>query len=400
MYPGESGIVTITKKRKTYLEAVPESIVVASEHRGEPREAHYLSCSPWQTIPYSYQIELKTRMLSASFIEYAGTEVTIDGFREADITEGYRTKMEYSFWFDTEQERLFPAFHKRGSPFVNEILPDGCMLGSGQVNRIALDIARRLQEQGVEKRILKTLTIRESKTTGAVLALLLYTDPDADIPLRREDIPGLAGLIVATSPRLSPASIVETIRYADGDDSLEESIRGFRIRYPYDGFFQNNIPQFERALDDMERYVEKGDRLVELYSGVGTIGIALHAKADTVVGVEVGSSAVWYAAENARANGIGNYGAMAMPAESIEASTLSGARTVILDPPRSGLHPNVIRLLREASPERIIYLSCNPATQARDFAALKDVYTPTGLYGYDFYPHTLHMESLLVLDRK
>jgi 23S rRNA (uracil1939-C5)-methyltransferase len=153
-------------------------------------------------------------------------------------------------------------------------------------------------------------------------------------------------------------------------------------------------------LKDIKDVAKSCSSLVELYSGVGTIGLALHSQVKEIKGVEVVPSSVTFANENARRNNVSNYSAQDMPAEKIDASLLTNVDVVVLDPPRSGLHSDVVKYIIEALPEKVVYLSCNPSTQARDYALLKDYYSPTLLNGYDFYPNTMHMESLLVLQKK
>lgn len=305
--------------------------------------------------------------------------------------------MEFSFWNDNG---LHLAFHKRGSPFVNDPLPSGCILGSKKVNEVGLAICKAVEQAGIEKKNLKTLTLRESKSSGDIIGLLLVTIEQIDIPFSLKDIPGLAGIVIAYSSPLSPASRIDTLLYQEGQDYLDETISGLTIRYPLDGFFQNNLELFEKALIDIKDVVKSCTTLVELYSGVGTIGLALHSQAKEIKGIEVVPSSVTFASENASRNNINNYSAEQMPAEKIDASLLVNADVLILDPPRSGLHQDVVKYIIEALPKKVVYLSCNPSTQARDYTLLKDYYSPTLLNGYDFYPNTMHMESLLVLQKK
>ncbi len=413
--PGETVRCRIVKKRKLYREAVVEEVLSPSPYRlpsadSVPVEDHYLSCSPWQPISYDHQIHLKHQMLLHAYAE-AGinldqtetpqASVVVHGAPEQEQT-GYRTKLEFSFW--NEEGQMYIAFHTRGSPFIKTALPHGCILGSDAMNNAALAIVERLNELKIEKNDLKVLIIRESKTTGMVTALLLTKRQDLVIPLSLESlqqvIPQLKGLMIASSPPLSPAAIIETVLHEEGDMELEEVIEGLRIRYPYDGFFQNHIPQFSRALQRIQEYTPPSDKIVELYSGAGTIGLNLHSKAKELVGVEIVPSAVRYARINAAQNKISNYTIIEAPSEQMPQDTLADTDVLIIDPPRSGMHGDVIEMILTHTPKRILYLSCNPVTQARDIALLLEQYSLSLLEGYDFYPHALHLESLAVLDRK
>jgi 23S rRNA (uracil1939-C5)-methyltransferase len=156
---------------------------------------------------------------------------------------------------------------------------------------------------------------------------------------------------------------------------------------------------FEHALRDILDNVPSGARVVDLYGGVGTIGLPAAKIARSVVGVEINQSSVDLANLNAAKADIANYTAVAVPAERMDTRVLKEADCVIVDPPRAGLHQRVIGYLLEAAPKRIIYLSCNPVTQARDLMMLAPDYRAESVLGYDFYPGTLHIETLAVLDR-
>lgn len=395
-FPGETIQGQVIKKRKGRRWVVPEAVTIPSPYRIDPQEDHYLSCSPWQAISYDYQIELKKQMVKAAYAEYAQEELPINTFYAAKQQYGYRTKMEYSFWNDNG---LHLAFHKRGSPFVNVPLPQGCLLGSKPVNKVALQICKAVETAGIAKRDLKTLTLRESKTNGDIIALLLVTIEQLDNLPDVAQIDGLKGITIAYSSPLSPASRIDTILYQEGQQYLEESINGLSIRYPLDGFFQNNLEMFQVALKDIGDVVNYKTEAVELYSGVGTIGLALHNKLTHITGVEVVPSSIEFAMKNEHTNNVVNYKTIHLAAEKIDPAILK-TDTLILDPPRSGLHPDVVKSITASQykPKQIIYLSCNPSTQARDYALLKPFYSPTLLNSYDFYPQTMHLESLLVLE--
>lgn len=397
--PDELIEINITKNKKNFAEGEIVEIVEKSPDRVEPAEDHYLICSPWQILPYAKQIELKKKLLAEAYLEMVGVEVRIEKFYESEEKYGYRTKMEYSFTQD-EDGRIALAFHKRGVNNEYEVIA-GCKLGSDKVNAAAVKITEILNSlPGLGHKGLKSLTIRESKTTGQIIAILLFKFREYEIHFTLADLDGLVdGLVIGYSTIKSPISVITELRYQEGIDSLEEDVLGLKIRYPYDGFFQNNLPVFEQTLAEIKKATPECDKLVELYSGVGTIGLALANIAKEVSGLEISDSAVEYAEINMKLNKINNYSAVALPDHKITAEYLAGADVLVLDPPRSGLHPKTTAKIMEALPKTILYLSCNPVTQARDYALLKDKYTLTRLLGFDFYPNTLHMESLLVLTR-
>lgn len=398
--PGEIVDINITKNKKNFVEAEIVEIIKKSPDRVEPAESHYLICSPWQVISYDKQLELKRQLLKDAYAEMANENIEIDEFYGSEEKFGYRTKMEYSFTAD-ENGQIRLAFHKRGENNAYEILDD-CKLGSEKINRAAAKITEILNTiPGVEAKGLKSLTLRESKANGQIIAMLLHKFREYEIEIKLADLDGLVdGIIIGYSTIKSPVSVITDLKYQEGIDSLEEKLLNLRIRYPYDGFFQNNIPVFEKALGEIQNATPEVNKIVELYSGVGTIGLTLVKKAKEVSGVEIIESAVKYAEINKKLNNLENYSSIALPDHKITAEYLSGTDVLVLDPPRAGIHPKTMSKILDAKPKTIIYLSCNPVTQARDYALLKEKYRLTRLVGFDFYPNTLHLESLIVLNKR
>jgi len=397
--PGELIEINIIKNKKNFAEAEIVEIIEKSPDRTAPTEDHFLICSPWQILPYGKQVELKKKLLSEAYLEMSGEEINIKKFYESTEKFGYRTKMEYSFTAN-EAGEIALAFHKRGANNAYEVI-EGCQLGSEKVNAAARRITEILNTlPGVGVNGLKSLTMRESKSTGKIIAVLMYKFREYEINFTLADLNGLVdGLVIGYSTIKSPISVLTELKYQEGIESLQEELLGLKIEYPYDGFFQNNLPVFEKALTEIVEATPKCDKLVELYSGVGTIGLALVGKAKEVSGLEIVASATEYAEINKELNSITNYSAITLPDHKITSNMLAGTDVLILDPPRAGLHPKTTAKIIEALPEKIIYLSCNPVTQARDYANLREHYKLTHLVGFDFYPNTLHMESLIVLDK-
>ncbi len=397
--PGEVVDIEITKDKKTFAEAKLLKVTKPSPDRIEPAEDHYLICSPWQVLNYDKQIEYKTALLAEAFQNIAGESVKIDKFYKSEQRYGYRTKLEFSFTTDAEG-RIALAFHKRGKNNEYEIV-DGCKLGSDKMNQVAHKITELLNKMpDIEAKGLKSLTLRESKTNGQIIATLLHKFREYEINITLNELDGLVdGIIIAYSTLKSPTAVITELRYQEGTEYLEEQVLSKTIRYPYDGFFQNNLPVFEQALIEIREVIQATNRIVELYSGTGSIGFNLADKAQEIVGVEIVPSAVEYAKINADLNNIDNYTEIELPDHKLTADILANTDVLVLDPPRSGLHQKVITKILDSLPKQIVYLSCNPVTQARDYSLLREKYKIRRLVGFDFYPNTLHMESLLILER-
>ncbi|MDB5178807.1 MAG: rRNA m(5)U methyltransferase [Patescibacteria group bacterium] len=388
--PGETAEVRVTKEKKNYVEAELEVVTVASKHRRPAAEDHYLACSPWQGVDYTYQLELKRQMLAEVFAR-PELKLPVAGMVAAPEATGYRNKLEFSLLTGADKQMSL-AFHTRNSSTGLVALPKGCVLGSEAMNKAALGLLERLNTMNISGYI-EALTIRQSHTTGELLAVVaLHQVPKRDwSDLMR---PELASLVVTRVRRGQHELVWHT-----GDLTLSDTVGGVELAYPYDGFFQTNVPMFERALEQIMAAVPQGARVVDLYGGVGAIGLPLAKRSSDVVSVEIDKPAVKQAEANARAAGLTNYRAVASMAERLDPMLLAKADCIIVDPPRAGLHERVVGALLDAAPKRIIYLSCNPVTQARDMMSLSEHYRAKSVTGFDFYPGTLHLESLVILDR-
>lgn len=394
--PGEIAKVRVQRRKKNCLFAEVIEILQASESRINPKEEHYLSCSPWQILAYEKEIQWKKEILLEIYQKIAQEEnLELNHFYPSPETWHYRTKIEFSF--TEEKGELFLAFHKRGSWQEKVILPKGCVLINPEVNEIALEIVKKLNQQGAKAKDLKSLVFRVGKRTSE-RAAILYTKRE-DLALTYRD-KRLTGFFLVYSDPKSPVSKIDKVITSWGKDYLQEKIFDFTFHYPIDAFFQNNLWLFEEALKIMQSHLEPKDVVLDLYCGVGVIGIVLARQVQKVSGVELSESMASFAKLNASLNKIKNYQIIAQPAEKLKTDFLQRFNVLIVDPPRAGLHPKLIGKILQVLPEKIIYLSCNPATQVRDYLALKEKYQVASLSGLDFYPRTPHLESLLILQKK
>jgi 23S rRNA (uracil1939-C5)-methyltransferase len=388
--PGESAMVEVTREKKDWAEGAVVEYSRTSPRRGEPREAHFMSCSPWQGVDYDYQLELKRGML-AEVYGRPGLKLRVGDVLSSPRQFGYRNKLEFALAAD-KSGRLELALHKRGSGELVSA-PQGCVLGTDEINHAALKVLERINELNLTD-LAETLTVRQSLTHGHIIAALSLKNA-AERDWTQLTAPGVTGTIVLVRDKSEHKTL-----WSHGPLALSETVGGVNLTYPWDSFFQVNPPAFEMALTRVLAEIRPGSKAIDLYGGAGTIGLPVARVADQVVGIEIMPASVDLANHNAAANGLENYRAIAVASENMDPANLAGADTVILDPPRTGLHPRVIEMLLEAAPGRIIYLSCNPVTQARDIMLLTDAYQPGNVTGFDFYPGTLHLESLITLVKK
>jgi 23S rRNA (uracil1939-C5)-methyltransferase len=388
--PGERVRVLPMRRQKGALLCRLVEVLRASPDRVAPREDHYLSCSPWQVMRYGVQAEAKRRVLEQLF-----PSVALERFVATETVWGYRNKMEFSF---TEcQGRLQLAFHERGHSQRRLPLPEGCLLAGPAMNAAALEVVAWLAARGIRSSAVKSLIVRGSRATGQVVVGLYVMDENfssGELKLERS-----VGWTVYYSDPLSPASVETRLLERQGEDHLVERVAGVDLAWPLEGFFQNHAEVFSLAVEEIRRHIPETRRIAELYSGVGAIGLALRDKAEEILAVESNEAASAWAERNRCAAGAENYHPLTARAELCAEEILLPTDVVVVDPPRTGLHPRLVGALVRTKPSRIVYLSCNPANQARDAAMLGTVYRAVTLVGFDFYPQTPHLESLLVLDR-
>jgi 23S rRNA (uracil1939-C5)-methyltransferase len=393
--PGETARVRVTMEKRNFMEAELIEVLTPSPRRIAPKENHYLSCSPWQIMDYPLQAETKKGLVEDLLYQTTKETIRLDKFYEAGTLFGYRTKIEYSF--TTDNGKLAFAFHKRGNYRDMYPLPEGCALMSDTTNAIALKILAALNMAGLTTSDLKTLIFREAKNTGERLAVLFLKRKDIALPEFR--LEGLNGFITAYSNPLSPMSSADEIISAWGNDFVTEKVCGTSLSYGFDCFFQNNMELFEEALKEIRAASFPCGKIIDLYSGVGAIGLALRDMGEKIYAVESVPNSVKYARLNAALNKAENFEILCSMMEKADAALLQGADILVLDPPRAGLHQKVVKNIMELLPKKIIYLSCNPITQGRDAAFFLEKYNLVRSAAFDFYPNTPHMETLLVFER-
>lgn len=352
--PGETVLeYEITKNKSSYAEAIATSIKNPSPYRKEPKDECFLSTSPWQILDYDYELKQKSLLVQEIFREH---DLKIDA--PEVVTDGkdyeYRNKMEYALYYDIEKAKIFPAFHARGSHRKIPITKSS--LERPEIFKKALEIIDDLNARGEEARKYQSLLLRCNQNG---------------------DVSG--GLYENKKPH--PVF-----------NNLKDKILGQEYSYSPNGFFQINLPVYEMALLEIKKHIVS-ENVLDLYAGVGTIGLSV-AKDRNLTLVEVDKAAYKELENNAK-----NAKTILAKSEDI-LEYIAPDRTVILDPPRAGCDKKLIDKLVEVIPEKIIYLSCNPATQARDTKLLSEKYQIELVKTFNFFPHTPHIENLVILERK
>lgn len=389
--PNETVRVQLTKKKSSYAEGIVVEVLHASPERVAPKDpGSFLSTSPWQLMSLETENRYKAALIEEAFeLHDIVLPNEIEVYSDSHDYH-YRNKVEFSFWFDTDLQSLSLAFFKRGSH--GKLMVEGTSLASEAINTKAKQVLDVLNQHGIIGRELKTLLIR-SDARGNTTWQLYVKDKDFKAEAIIASFPdGENGEVIFSNPK-SPASVI-TKRLTTGAKPLTDTILGVPFRYATEGFFQINLPVYEQALKDMREWVSADKRTVDLYSGVGSIGLTIGG--DNVTLVEINEHAVREMERNIEA--LGKKATPILAASENALDYITGDKTIIVDPPRAGLHEDVVNRLLEQKPTRIIYLSCNPVTQARDVARLAEKYGIKAHRGYNFFPHTPHIEHLVVLD--
>lgn len=391
--PGEEVEVEFTKQKRTFAEGIARNVLKPSSERVEPRCNHWLSCSPWQVLDWQKEHYYKGQLAREVYrkIEFPGSFSLV----QSEEPFEYRNKMEYSFGLNEEGE-ISLAFFERGSH--SKLIPfELCHLARPEISEIASKVVEWLNEVRPRVETLKSLIARID-TTGNVVAGLFVRDL-FDYASADELTSIVPNFYIFKSPSQSPASIIQDTLYQHGTDALSSEVLETKLNFGLMSFFQVNVPMFEEALNDIKTFVEEGRSVVDYYSGVGSISIPLRDAIKSCVLVEENGEAVEYAKKNLESNVLSHWQAVCTQSEKA-LEYITPETTVILDPPRAGLHPRVVKHLLEQKPPRIIYLSCDLATHARDIELLSPCYKPIFLRAYNFFPRTPHIEGLCILDRK
>lgn len=427
--PGDTVRVQIEKVKRNFADGVLTDVLIPSPLRAVPPCPYFGSCGGcrWQHVQYQAQLELKRQNVIDAFERIGGfSEVDVAPIIPAEEIYYYRNKIEFSFskerWVSdtaltaagTGRKPFALGFHPAGR--YDKVLDvDACLLQSEQSNQVLQATKEFCQEMKLEvydpekeSGYLRYLVIREGKNTGEwMINLVTYEDrPEVASSVcsrLRERFPNLTTFVNTVNSRRAQIAAGELERVYHGSGTITEILGNYKFRISANSFFQTNIKQAEKLFERVKKLAEfkSSDIVYDLYSGAGTLSIFISDAVKKVIGVELISSAVNDAEYNARLNNVTN--CVFIQGDLKEKLTRDTQwidehgrpDVVILDPPRSGMHPKVAHRIARFCPPRIVYVSCNPATQARDVRSLVDAgYRLDYLQPVDLFPHTFHVESI------
>lgn len=391
--PGENVEYGVLKKKGDKIFGIAEKILNPSSLRIEPLEECFASSSPWQILDPKEEDNLKKEIALLVFKDHEEIRKLL---KESDVVSnkvhfGYRQKMEYHFYEDDEKLFHLGMFGRKEKGKI-PIPPSA--LATKELNNLAIKIVNFVNKVKPARKQIKTMIVR-STTEGQTVGAIFITDKEA---FNLKDFP-FANVFVYLSNPKSPASTIEEVLFIPQITSIKENLFNLSFSHGVMSFFQINPRIFEEALKDIRNFVDGGDGVVDFYSGVGSIGISISNKVKSVILVEENKEASDFAEINIKTNNITNTTSVNGLSEKLP-DYIEREKVIVFDPPRSGLHPKIIKKVLQILPKKIIYLSCNIETQARDVKAFENFYNPVFVRLYNFFPRTPHVESLIILERK
>ena len=409
--PGETVRARITRRKPRYDEGVVDEIIVRSDMRIPAVCTHFDECGgcTWQDLKYEHQLAFKKKQVTDCIERIGGLKTTLieDVIGSVELFN-YRNKMEYSFHVQPDGDFTL-GLHRRGH-FDQIFDLDACHLQSPLSNNIVAWVRDYVKQEGIpvydvrnHTGYMRFLVIRTGKRTGQTMVNLVtnygeFPNPTGLVAAMREAFPDITTIIHNQNGQKSNIATGEIEQVLFGPGSIEERLFERRFRIRANSFFQTNSLQAEAlyrtAFDLLEP--QQSDSVLDLYCGTGSIGLLLSEYVADVTGVELVGDAVRIARENAALNGIENISFFEGDVKDYLASPdVIGQNfsVVVIDPPRAGLHPKALRRLLELLPPKLLYISCNPSTFARDAKTLVEAgYDLPKVRPVDMFPQTMHIE--------
>lgn len=424
--PGDRVLARIVKKRKSHAEARVMDLIEASPDRVDPPckySGHCGGCK-WQFLEYGRQLEYKRQHVIDAVERIALIpDVRVEPTLPSDKIFGYRNKMEFTCserrWLLPEEMNLgidksfAVGLHVPGA-FDKIIDIEACHIHPELGNAILEDVRVFMKNSGVPVYGLKShegfwrfVMLRHSAAFDQWMVNIVTSreEPATVGPLAENlmgKYPEIVSVVNNVTARKSGVAIGEYEVRLKGEPIVKDRIGGFEFEVSANSFFQTNTTGAGRLYEIAKRYagLTGKETVLDLYSGTGTIAICMSDAAKTVIGIEIVDSAVGDAERNCRNNGISNCRFLKGDVKDALSQVRERVDVMIIDPPRAGMHKDTVAQVIEAAPERIVYVSCNPSTMARDMGMLKDHYLVSRIQPVDMFPHTWHIESVAKLDRK
>ena len=429
--PGDVVDVQTTKKRKAYFEGIATNFHSLSDKRVEPVCQHFNVCGgcKWQDMGYEHQLFYKQKEVENNLKRIGHLDLPeLTPILGSEKQYFYRNKMEFSFsdsrWLTLDEiksdnqieDKNALGFHIPG--MWDKILDiEKCHLQKDPSNAIRLETKKFATANGLtffnprnQHGMLRTLMIRTT-STGEIMVLVQFFENDKE---KRElllnhlstTFPEITSLLYVINPKQNDTIYDQEIICFAGRDHIFEEMEGLKFKINAKSFYQTNSEQAYELYKITRNFADlKGDELVyDLYTGTGTIAQFVSKKAKKVVGIESVPEAILDAKANAVRNNIENVDFFVGDMKNVfneQFITQNGVPDVIItDPPRDGMHKDVVQQILNIAPKKVVYVSCNSATQARDLELMKEMYTITKVQPVDMFPQTHHVENVVLLEKK
>ncbi len=429
--PGDVVDVQLTKKRHSFAEGKIVKMHTSSPMRVEPFCEHYGVCGgcKFQHIPYEEQLKYKQQQVEDALQRIAKVQLpAINPILGSANTCFYRNKLEFTFsnksWLTREQLESDEQFDDRNAlgfhipnAFDKVLDINKCWLQDDVSNQIRNYIRLHAKEQGysffdlrANQGLMRTLMIRTSSTGELMLVVVFGANDQTAINEMMQSIkeafPQITSLQYVVNLKCNDSLNDQEFVLFSCRDYIEEEMEGLKFRVGPKSFYQTNSAQAYELYKVARRMARlKGDELVyDLYTGTGTIANFVARQSRQVIGIEYVPEAIEDAKLNSRVNGIENTLFYAGDMKDILTNDFVQQHgcpdVMIIDPPRAGMHEDVVKVILNAQPKRLVYVSCNPATQARDLAMLDEKYSVEEVQPVDMFPHTQHVENVVALQRR
>jgi 23S rRNA (uracil1939-C5)-methyltransferase len=428
--PGDVVDAAVYKKKKKFAEAKISNLITPSPDRVDPFCAHFGVCGgcKWQHMDYTAQLKYKQKSVLDALQRLAGLETShAEPIMPSAQDKYYRNKLEYTFsnkrWLTDldgeitdEKEMNALGFHVP-LRFDKILAIDHCYLQADPSNDLRNSISAFAKENDLSfydlrahEGALRNLVIRTS-STGELMVIVIFAYPEeGQVELVMEFVktqfPQITSLLYIINQKKNDTFSDQKVLLYSGREFIYEEMEGLKFRIGPKSFYQTNSLQAYELYKITRDFADlKGDELVyDLYTGTGTIANFIAKKAKKVVGIEYVPDAIEDAKINSQVNGIENTVFYAGDMKDVLNNDFINQNgkpdVVITDPPRAGMHPDVVERLMEMEADKIVYVSCNAATQARDLIRLKEKYELVRIKPIDMFPHTQHVENVVLLKLK
>ncbi len=415
--PGDRLRVKITEARSRYGRGVIEAVETPAADRVAAPCPYFGRCGGCrlQHLSYAAQLGFKEKQVRDCLERLGGVgDVEVRPILAAPDPYGYRNKMEFTVAGVTGE----PVIGLHAAARYDVVLDiERCLLQSETMN-VLLDEVRReararklsIHDPKSGEGLLRFVTVREGRRTGEAMVNLVTAAPDVEalVPVAerlRARVPSTTSVVLNVNSQKASVAVGSEEHLLLGLDHISESLGGLTFQVSANSFFQTNTAQAERLFSVVEEACELdgSETVLDLYSGTGAISLLLARRCRWVYGIEVSAAAVADAVRNARANGIDNCAFVAGEVRHVLPGMLRDgirASVVVADPPRAGFHPKALSALAALAPTRLVYVSCNPATLARDVGDLAQRgYRLEWVQPVDMFPQTPHIEAVARLRR-